>query len=116
MKLFVYGSLKEKDVLERVIGRSWEGKYKETILYDHIKTQPSWYPMIFEKEGSQVTGWLVDNLSHEDFQELDRYEGLDSGLFRRKSVYLPKQDTIAEVYYNGAEYKLEDFERLPSEQ
>lgn len=115
MKLFVYGSLKERGVLERVIGRSWEGHYKAATIHDHIKVQPSWYPMVFEKEGSTVDGFVIDNLSYEDFKELDHYEGLESGLFRRKTVYIPKLDTVAEIYYNGESYKLAHYLAYPVE-
>lgn len=109
MKLFVYGSLKEKDILERVLGRSWQGHYREAVLPDYVKVQPSWYPMIFKQEGSQVEGFLVDNLSYDDFEELDRYESLSTGLFRRTTVYIPQHDCVAEVYYNGEDYRLEDY-------
>lgn len=65
--------------------------------------------MIFKEQGQEVDGFLVDNLSHDDFEELDRYESLATGLFRRTTVYIPQHDCVAEVYYNGEMYKLEDY-------
>lgn len=109
MKLFVYGSLMDRRILERVIGRSWQGHYRKATLPDYIKVQPSWYPMIFKEVGANVEGLLVDNLSYDDFEELDRYESTASGLFRRTTVYIPQHDCVAEVYYNGEGYKLEDY-------
>lgn len=115
MKLFVYGSLKQKSKLEYIIGRSWGGMYIADTLPDHVKVQVSWYPMIFEKVGESVEGLLITELGKEDFEGLDHYEAVDSGLFRRKTIYLPKNDTVAEVYYNGEGHKLEYYlSPLPS--
>ena len=108
--LFVYGTLKHSYILESVLERKYEGDFKDAVLPGFIRLQPSFY-MIFEDEGSQVEGKLVSGITASDLKKLDRYEGVASKFYRRKSVTakVNGENVKTWVYHNGPSFKKEDY-------
>jgi gamma-glutamylcyclotransferase (GGCT)/AIG2-like uncharacterized protein YtfP len=69
--LFVYGSLIDSDLRERLLGRA-------------VSTSPAWlldyerrrgrYYYVVRCEGARTPGLILDGLTERDFEILDRYE------------------------------------------
>jgi gamma-glutamylcyclotransferase (GGCT)/AIG2-like uncharacterized protein YtfP len=85
VKIFVYGSLLEKNIQNMVLGR--EVPQKEDTLHDYMKTDHSVfliYPTIKAHMGDSVDGRVLD-VSDYDVNTLDRYE---SNLYKKIKVQL----------------------------
>jgi len=95
--LFVYGTLREGGIQERVIGRLAPGE--PDILDDYfrstIKLSGRTYPIISPREGSVVEGEVLV-LTPEELKKIDRYEG---PAYVRRKVTLRSGKT-AWVYQN----------------
>ena len=93
--LFVYGTLKEGGIQERVIGRLVPGE--PDILEDYfkstIKLSGRRYPIISPREGSVVEGEVLV-LTPEELRRVDKYEG---PAYRRQKVML-RSGMVAWVY------------------
>lgn len=74
--LFVYGTLKEGGIQERVIGRLVPSEPDELEGYGKsaIKLSGRMYPIISPREGSVVEGEVLE-LTPEELARIDRYEG-----------------------------------------
>lgn len=102
--LFVYGTLRDRDVLERVLGHSLD---ELTVV---VATAPGYraayypgqvYPALIPAKCQSATGLLLAGLSRVDMERLDAYEGdeyrkgqlriVANGLSFDALVYLPTQ-------------------------
>jgi gamma-glutamylcyclotransferase (GGCT)/AIG2-like uncharacterized protein YtfP len=74
--LFVYGTLREGGIQERVIGRLAPGKpdILEGYRKSAIKLSGRTYPIISPREGSVVAGEVLA-LTPEELKRIDGYEG-----------------------------------------
>ena len=81
-RLYVYGSLKDPSVVNGVLGHRWTGRYKEAML-DNFRVTDTAPRYALYNDQFQTQGLLMDGLSDDDFQRLDRYEGLASGHYER---------------------------------
>lgn len=112
--IFVYGTLMERGQLEHVLGHKYDGEFEVAVLRNFVRLQPSYY-MAFEEEGSEIVGKLVSNLDDGDMAKLDRYEGVDTGFYRRQEVLVGvgigdvRKLEDAYVYYNGDGFNKEDY-------
>lgn len=84
--LFVYGTLRDKNIEKQAIGReingnpdSLEGYEKKIIM---IRNEP--YPIIFPNKDSSVHG-LVLEVTEDELKKIDEYE---SDIYIRKRVVL----------------------------
>src|SRR5215471_5043850 len=86
--LFVYGSLVDPRCLDGVLGHKHLGERLEARLAGYRRvTSPTYgYPFLVVDPGSRVDGVLLMDLSPYDFQVLDRYEDIASGVYRREPV------------------------------
>lgn len=86
--MFVYGSLAQPACLDAVLGHRHTGERLAARLADFQRlTAPSYaYPFIVAAPGASVDGVLVMDLTRDDFDALDRYEEVESGVYRREAV------------------------------
>ncbi|MFZ0889503.1 MAG: gamma-glutamylcyclotransferase family protein [Candidatus Binataceae bacterium] len=80
--LFVYGTLVEPRLRERVIGRPVEGIAARLPGYERRRGR---YFYVVRREGGQTEGLLLTGLSPRDFEILDRYEEVPT-LYTRERV------------------------------
>ena len=109
--LFAYGSLVDPAQLEAVLGHKHLGERLAARLpgYRRVTAASYDYPFVVQSADAWVDGVLVVDLSTYDMQVLDRYEEVDSGVYRRAPVQVeawgcgPSPMSVsAEVYVAGA--------------
>ena len=75
MNLFAYGTLMWPEVMASVIGRRIEGVRATLNGYQRLRVKGEHYPVVVASEDDSVEGILYPNLTEEDFDQLDRFEG-----------------------------------------
>ncbi len=109
--LFAYGTLVDSLQLDAVLGHKHLGERLAARLpgYRRVATGSYPYPFVVEDAGAWVDGVLVMDLSPYDMQVLDRYEDIESGVYRRDAVQVeawgcgPNPMRLsADVYVAGA--------------
>lgn len=91
-KLFVYGTLKDPDIQEKIIGRTVEGfldvleNYKKSEIEIHGKI----YPIVEPDSNSLVEG-LVISVTLEELNLIDEYE---TEAYKRKKVTLKSRELV----------------------
>ncbi len=74
-RLFVYGTLQDDALVQRLIGRRLPWQPATLDGYRRM-TEPSiGYPVVRETAGAQVDGKLLDGVDDRALQALDAYEG-----------------------------------------
>ena len=86
--VFAYGTLIEPGRLEAVLGHKHAGERLAARLagYQRVSAPTCPYPYVVPAPGGWVDGVLLMDLSPYDMQALDRYEEVDSGVYRREAV------------------------------
>jgi gamma-glutamylcyclotransferase (GGCT)/AIG2-like uncharacterized protein YtfP len=86
--VFVYGTLIEPGLLDTVLGHKHLGERLAARLvgYERICAPTYAYPYVVPTPGASVDGVLLMDLSAYDMQALDRYEEVESGVYRREAV------------------------------
>jgi gamma-glutamylcyclotransferase (GGCT)/AIG2-like uncharacterized protein YtfP len=86
--VFAYGTLVDPRCLEDVIGHQHLGERLAARLegYSRVTSESYPYPYIVEAGDAAVDGVLVMDLSALEILALDRYEEVDSGIYRRELV------------------------------
>jgi len=104
LRLFVYGSLKKvecsHDLLERP-GVKYLTRAATQPLYRLY--QIDWFPGMkrgAKPEGAGVQGEVYEIDNEEVWLELDAYEGIDSGLFKKEEIELSDGSTAIAYLYN----------------
>jgi L-ascorbate metabolism protein UlaG (beta-lactamase superfamily)/gamma-glutamylcyclotransferase (GGCT)/AIG2-like uncharacterized protein YtfP len=98
--LFVYGTLRDRQVLATVLGRPVAGR---TL---HDASAPGWcavfypgetYPALIPAKGDAAPGLLITDVSADDLARLDVYEG---NQYARKAILVMcgEQNVLAEAY------------------
>jgi len=87
-RLFAYGSLVEPGCLDEVLGHRHTGERLRARLngYQRVTSANYPYPYIVEAVGQSVDGVLLMDLSPSEMRELDRYEEVDAGMYRREVI------------------------------
>ncbi|HLO01526.1 MAG TPA: gamma-glutamylcyclotransferase family protein [Symbiobacteriaceae bacterium] len=74
MHLFAYGTLMDRRILARVLGRTPPNGVPAT-LYGYKKWETTLgYPIILPETGAVCQGMVFYNLSQQDWKRLDEYE------------------------------------------
>ncbi|MCB1366350.1 MAG: gamma-glutamylcyclotransferase [Rhodobacteraceae bacterium] len=97
-RLFVYGTLRDDDLLSVVVGRPRETiRTEPAVLPDHQvqKVKGEGYPMIRVMAGASAEGLLISELSAADLARLDYYEG--AHLYDRITVSLKTASGMVEA-------------------
>jgi gamma-glutamylcyclotransferase (GGCT)/AIG2-like uncharacterized protein YtfP len=86
--VFAYGTLIEPGRLDAVLGHKHLGERLAARLvgYQRVSVARYPYPYVVRKPGASVDGVLLMDLSPYDMQVLDRYEDVESGVYRREAV------------------------------
>src|ERR1051326_1553969 len=105
--VFVYGSLVQPDRLDEVLGHRHLGERLAARLADYrrVATADYPYPFIVAEPGASVDGALLMDLSPYDLAVLDRYEEVESGVYRRDLVEVEAWGCGARpIYVRAATY------------
>jgi gamma-glutamylcyclotransferase (GGCT)/AIG2-like uncharacterized protein YtfP len=103
MRLFVYGSLKQgqcsHDLLERA---GVQYLARATTKPSYRLYQIDWFPGMKRgtPEGDGVQGEVYEIDNDEVWLELDAYEGIDSGLFKKEEIELSDGSSAIAYLYN----------------
>lgn len=84
--LFVYGTLQEPEVQQRIIGRVIEGK-RDTLdgfFKSRMSMREGIYPLVIPRHGSSVDGMVLE-VTDEEMKRMDIYE---TSAYRRVRVPL----------------------------
>lgn len=96
IKFFVYGTLLDPKIKERVLGYSPEGK--PAVLRGYRKRGLD----IVESEDDEVSGEIIE-VVEEDLAKLDEYEEVEKGLYRRIKVNIRNEEIF--VYDKPGSYE-----------
>ncbi len=103
--VFVYGTLRDQDTLHRIFRKVPPMKPARVNDYRRFNDDASGYPMAVHEKGSFIDGALLTGIGNRDLRELDSYEEVHKGLYRRISVQvLPagsKTPVEAQMYVKG---------------
>ena len=98
--LFIYGTLRDRDVCEKVLGRPVPiTDLSPAFAQDFaiLKVADVSYPCLLPHEGSKAHGALLSNLTQDDIAILDKFEGVN---YHRVSVRVQCDDGfITSQYY-----------------
>lgn len=102
--LFVYGTLMVPRVMEAVCGYAQPGV--AAVLPNHRcrLVNGEVYPAIVPKQGEQVNGLVYRNLSDQELEQLDRFEG-DMYRRGRVDIVIDRQTTTAQTYLLAAAFR-----------
>ena len=93
--LFTYGSLMFPEVWQRVVGLESEGSPVVLQGYTAFRVRGQVYPGLTKGDsGSATSGILYRNLSEEDWEKLDAFEGT---FYRRVDVEVEGENGIEQV-------------------
>ena len=84
--IFVYGSLRDPDVLNRLLRRVPPMKPARVEGYRTYFDQEAGYPMAIKEKGSAIDGSLMTGIGSRDLSMLDDYEGVRKRLYKRIKV------------------------------
>lgn len=109
--VFVYGTLCDIDLLERVLGRSVDPtsiSNGELLEYQVFWANGLNYPVIVQRSGASAAGLFLDGLSQQDLARLDFYEGGFGYYTRQISVNVGAKPQEALVYFPAHQDELGD--------
>jgi gamma-glutamylcyclotransferase (GGCT)/AIG2-like uncharacterized protein YtfP len=86
LPLFTYGTLLEPKFTGRLLEHPVIAVPARLHDYKMIEFADLSYPVLVESEGGSVEGHLYRDLTTEDYERLDAYEGVMEGLYRRVAV------------------------------
>lgn len=86
MNLFVYGTLKDRGLIQWLLGRSLGEPSVAIIPECTTVISRQGYPVLIPSENSSVAGIVWRGLTDQDFAILDRYEGchVDTPVYHRE--------------------------------
>ena len=86
MNLFVYGTLKDRRLIQRLLGRSLGEPSVAIIPECTTVSSKRGYPVLIPNANSRVEGVVWQGLTDQDFAILDRYEGchVDTPVYHRE--------------------------------
>lgn len=103
--VFVYGTLRDQDLLYRLLRRNPLMKPARVNDYRRFNDEASGYPMAVHEKGSYIDGALLIGIGNRDLSALDNFEGVHRGLYKRIKVQvLPAGSNTpveAQMYVKG---------------
>ena len=95
--IFVYGTLRDPDVLSRLLRRVPPMKPAKVEGYRKYFDQDAGFPMAIKEKGSVIDGALMTGIGSRDLSMLDDYEGIRKGLYKRITVQVMPAGSKAPV-------------------
>ena len=88
LPLFVYGTLTDPHVRERLLGRRCDLEVIRALLRDYARVSVPGvaYPFVAPEVGGAVDGMAIFGLIAADYAVLDEYEDVPGGLYARTLV------------------------------
>lgn len=83
LPLFVYGTLLDETFAGRLLEKPVAGVPARLLDFEILRLERLDYPAVLEAPGEVVAGRVYRDLSPEDYDRLDAYEGVVEGLYRR---------------------------------
>ncbi|MGH7550521.1 MAG: gamma-glutamylcyclotransferase family protein [Gemmatimonadota bacterium] len=83
LPLFVYGTLLDPEFTSRLLEREVATEEARLLDFEVLTVEGLSYPTVFEAPGEVVAGGLYRQLTGEDYERLDAYEGAFEGLYVR---------------------------------
>lgn len=105
--LFIYGTLRDNEVCEKVLGRtvlptSLTPAYAKD--YAIFKVADVSYPCLLPEKGTCAQGFILSDLTDEDLQILDRFEGEN---YKRVPIEVHVGDEVMISHYYQPNQKLQ---------
>ncbi len=88
-RLFVYGTLRDERLVERLLGRRLAWRPAVLEGYSRMLDAAIGYPVVHPLAGSSVDGRLLEDVDPEALTALDAYEGRE---YRRVTVRVRTSD------------------------
>lgn len=88
-RIFVYGTLQDEHVVERLLGRRLPWRPAVLAGYRRMLDASIGYPVVHPLAGASVDGRLLDGVDPEALAALDAYEGRE---YRRVTVQVQTSD------------------------
>ena len=102
--LFIYGTLRDREVCEKVLGRAVSDADLRPAFAQGFATHKVAdvsYPCLLPSLGAKAYGFILSNLSDDDIGTLDLFEGVN---YRRVPIEVTSGDeTIMSEYYRPNE-------------
>lgn len=90
MDLFVYGTLRDGDLVHSLTGRRFASE--AAVLPDFARIEPAGgYPYVLPRRGARVDGILLRDIDEPSLAALDEYEE-EGRLYRRERVVVRRAD------------------------
>jgi gamma-glutamylcyclotransferase (GGCT)/AIG2-like uncharacterized protein YtfP len=83
LPLFVYGTLLTEEFAGRLLERPVSGEPARLLDFELRRLEQLEYPVVLEVPGEVVDGRLYREISPEEYDRLDAYEGVAEGLYGR---------------------------------
>lgn len=99
MNLFIYGTLRDKQVREMVLGRPVAASDLTKAYapdFASFKVADVAYPCLLPTKGQIAEGLLLTGLSDDDIARLDTFEGVN---YKRVPLSIMVGDKVQESYY-----------------
>ncbi len=100
MNLFVYGTLKDRELIQSLLERSL-GDSSAAIMLECATVTSKWgYLVMISDENSSVEGVVWRGLTAQDFAVLDKYEGchVETPVYQRERRKVIIEDKVEEVW------------------
>ena len=101
--LFVYGTLMNRKVRRKLLGRTFSGQPAVLSNFTLIRTPANfgYYPIAVPRKNGTVSGLILRGLTSRDFEILDEYEEVGRGPYQRivVSVKLEGGESITAFLY-----------------
>ena len=100
MNLFVYGTLKDRELIQSLLNRSL-GDPSVAVMPECTTVISSWgYPVLIPSKGASVEGVVWRGLAAQDFAILDRYEGchVETPVYQREKRQIIIKGKTEEVW------------------
>ena len=100
MNLFVYGTLKDRELIQSLLMRTL-GEPCMSIMPDCATVTSKWgYPVMIADANSRVEGIVWRGLTVQDFTILDRYEGchVETSVYQREKRNVTIEGKTEEVW------------------
>ena len=100
MNLFVYGTLKDRELIQSLLKRSLDDP-SIAIMPECTTVTSKWgYPVMIPENNLSVEGVVWRGLTNQDFVVLDRYEGchVETPVYQREKRTITIEDRTEEVW------------------
>lgn len=100
MNLFVYGTLRDRELIQLLLKRSLGPPSRAIMPECTTVISERGYPVMLPSEDSSVEGVVWRGLTVQDFAVLDRYEGchVETPVYQREKREIIVEDKVEEVW------------------